>query len=132
MLIEEGEPVTLRAGRIELIDRVIAWRRSYGLYVILDLHGAPGSQTGTNIDDSEHDQPELFIQEHNRRMTIELWRILAERYKDEWIVVVYDLLNEQGTSGDFALHEQMCLTLVWNEHEWASCSYWYSRSLRFS
>jgi hypothetical protein len=94
MLIEDREPVTFRAGRIELIDRVIAWCRSYGLYVILDLHGAPGGQTGANIDDSEHDQPELFIHEHYRRMTIELWRMLAERYKDEWIVAGYDLLNE--------------------------------------
>lgn len=79
---------------LELIDRVIGWCRKYGLYVILDLHGAPGGQTGTNIDDSENDQPELFMKEQNRRATIELWRILAQRYRDEWIVAGYDLLNE--------------------------------------
>jgi hypothetical protein len=79
---------------LKLIDRMIEWCRSYRLYVILDLHGAPGGQTGTNIDDSANDQPELFLSEENRRETIALWRMLAERYKEEWIVAGYDLLNE--------------------------------------
>src|SRR5271170_3485503 len=35
-----------------LLDRVIGWSREAGLYVILDMHCAPGGQTGTNIDDS--------------------------------------------------------------------------------
>ena len=34
------------------IDRCIDWCREAGLWVVLDLHGAPGGQTGTNIDDS--------------------------------------------------------------------------------
>lgn len=94
MLIEDGEPLRVKEGRLLLIDRVIAWCRKYSIYVILDLHGAPGGQTGTNIDDSEKDKPELFTDESNRRLTIALWRMLAERYKNEWIVAGYDLLNE--------------------------------------
>ena len=35
-----------------LLDRLIAWSRAENLYVILDLHAAPGGQTGANIDDS--------------------------------------------------------------------------------
>ncbi|RKP49994.1 glycoside hydrolase family 5 protein [Cohnella endophytica] len=81
-------------GHLELLDRVIGWCRKHGVYVILDLHGAPGGQTGTNIDDSPRDKPELFLDENNRRLTIALWRMLAERYRDEWIVAGYDLLNE--------------------------------------
>jgi len=93
-LLEDGEPVRFRPRSIERIDTFIAWCRKYRLYVILDLHGAPGGQTGTNIDDSEHDQPELFLNEAYAQRTIELWRMLADRYKDEWIVGGYDLLNE--------------------------------------
>lgn len=81
-------------GHLQLIDRVIRWCERHRLYVILDLHGAPGGQTGTNIDDSEHNQPELFQFEENQRRTVDLWRMLAQRYKDEWIVAGYDLLNE--------------------------------------
>lgn len=93
-LLGEDEPLRLIPGRIEVIDSVIAWCRKHSLYVILDLHGAPGGQTGTNIDDSEHNKPELFIMESCQRLTVELWRVIAERYKEEWIVAGYDLLNE--------------------------------------
>ena len=36
----------------ELMDRLMKWARKDGIYVIIDLHCAPGGQTGTNIDDS--------------------------------------------------------------------------------
>ncbi|MBJ6359763.1 cellulase family glycosylhydrolase [Paenibacillus sp. GCM10012307] len=87
-------PGVYHEGHLALLDRVIAWCRQYRLYVILDLHGAPGGQTGTNIDDSRDNLPELFLDEAHQSETIAIWRMLAERYKDEWIVAGYDLLNE--------------------------------------
>jgi endoglucanase len=94
-LMKEGMlPLQVKEHRLAYIDRLIAWCREHRLYVILDLHGAPGGQTGTNIDDSERDQPELFTDDKNKQLTVELWRMLAARYKDEWIVAGYDLLNE--------------------------------------
>nr|WP_240644504.1 glycoside hydrolase family 5 protein [Paenibacillus paeoniae] len=83
-----------REDRLVLLDRVIDWCRMYGLYVILDLHGAPGGQTGTNIDDSEFDRPDLFTDEIHWRQTVDIWRMLATRYRDDWIIAGYDLLNE--------------------------------------
>lgn len=85
---------TLIPRGLELIDRTIDWCRAHGLWVVLDLHGAPGGQTGTNIDDSPRGRPELFEDPTYRRQTIELWRALAERYARETIVAGYDLLNE--------------------------------------
>lgn len=90
----EADTIVYKENHLRLLDRLIDWCREHRLYVILDLHGAPGGQTGTNIDDSEHDQPELFMNERNKQNTIQLWRMLAERYKEEWIVAGYDLLNE--------------------------------------
>lgn len=81
-------------GIINRIDQVIEWCSRHEVYVILDLHGAPGGQTGTNIDDSEFDSPDLFINEHNIQLVIDFWIQIATRYKDEWIVAGYDLLNE--------------------------------------
>lgn len=77
-----------------LIDRLIDWCRDHRLWVLLDLHGAPGGQTGTNIDDSPNNLPELFMDEQYRRHTVDLWRELARRYRDEPVVLGYDLLNE--------------------------------------
>ncbi|CDN41871.1 cellulase family glycosylhydrolase [Paenibacillus sp. P22] len=79
---------------LKLLDDVIGWCRKWKLYVILDMHGAPGGQTGANIDDSEKDLPELYISPEHRQAAIDMWRMLAGRYRDEWIVAGYDLLNE--------------------------------------
>ena len=35
-----------------LLDRAIGWCKDEGLLVVIDLHAAPGGQTGANIDDS--------------------------------------------------------------------------------
>lgn len=79
---------------LALLDRVVGWCRKWNVYAILDMHGAPGGQTGANIDDSERDQPELFMRADYRQAAIDMWRMLARRYRDEWIVAGYDLLNE--------------------------------------
>lgn len=76
-----------------LLDRVIAWCREAGLWVILDLHCAPGGQTGTNIDDS-WGYPWLFESAKDQELTIDVWRRLAAHYRDEPTVLGYDLLNE--------------------------------------
>ena len=51
--------------------------------MILDLHGAPGGQTGKNIDDSANDHPELFRDPKYQDRTVKLWTEIARRYKDE-------------------------------------------------
>ena len=76
------------------IDQLIDWCRESRLYVILDMHGAPGGQTGQNIDDSEDDQPYLFMDRGFEEELIFLWKELAGRYKNEAVVAGYDLLNE--------------------------------------
>ncbi len=88
---ENGAPI--EAG-YAMIDRLIEWCRAHKLWVLLDLHGAPGGQTGTNIDDSPQNLPELFLEPRYRELTVRLWRDLAARYRDETVVLGYDLLNE--------------------------------------
>lgn len=88
---DSGEPI--EAG-LRLIDQLIEWCRTHRLWVLLDLHGAPGGQTGTNIDDSPNNKPELFMDPAHRASTVRLWRGLAQRYADETVVLGYDLLNE--------------------------------------
>ncbi len=95
LLMEEDSqnPVFINAG-FQYIDNLILWCKKYGVYIFLDLHAAPGGQTGKNIDDSANDTPALFTTEANRTKTIELWKEIARRYKDEPTVAGYDLLNE--------------------------------------
>jgi hypothetical protein len=76
-----------------LLDRAIAWCRDRHLWVILDMHCAPGGQTGTNIDDS-WGYPWLFESDEQRQLAVGFWRSIAQRYADDPTVLGYDLLNE--------------------------------------
>jgi hypothetical protein len=91
-LVEDHPEIWLEEG-FKRLDDVIKWCKEENLYVLLDLHAAPGGQTGDNIDDS-WSYPWLFEDERAQQTTIALWKKLAERYKDETIVIGYDLLNE--------------------------------------
>lgn len=75
------------------IDQVVEWCRKYGLYVILDMHDAPGGQTGDNIDDS-YGYPWLLECEASQALYADIWQRIADHYKDEPVILGYDLLNE--------------------------------------
>ena len=81
------------ADGFELLDRLVDWSRAEHIYVILDLHAAPGGQTGANIDDSAG-YPWLYNSPQEQEHVIAVWRRLAARYRDEPTVLGYDLLNE--------------------------------------
>ena len=95
----EEEPVagsqTWLSEGFEIIDELLRWCSEREIYLILDLHAAPGGQ-GYNADISDYDptKPSLWESEANKEKTVELWRKLAERYKDEPWIGGYDLINE--------------------------------------
>ncbi|MDH7604154.1 MAG: cellulase family glycosylhydrolase [Melioribacter sp.] len=91
-LIEDHPEIFLEEG-FKRLDDVIKWCKEFNLYVVLDMHAAPGGQTGDNIDDS-WGYPFLFESNLMQQTTINLWKKIAERYKDETIILGYDLLNE--------------------------------------
>ena len=76
-----------------LLDRVISWARENHLYVILDMHAAPGGQTGSNIDDS-WGYPWLYEDEASQQLAADTWKRIANHYRDNTTVLGYDLLNE--------------------------------------
>jgi len=84
---------TSRDDGFEVFDRVLGWCREAGLYVILDMHDAPGGQTGSNIDDS-YGYPYLYESEKNQQLCCDIWKRIAQRYANDTIVIGYDLLNE--------------------------------------
>ena len=90
----EGENTWLTKG-FTIIDELLQWCEENEVYLILDLHAAPGGQ-GANaaISDYNSDLPSLWESDLNKNKTIALWKKLAERYKDKEWIGGYDLLNE--------------------------------------
>lgn len=78
------------------LDDFIARAKTYGLYVILDLHGAYGSQNGKDHSGEVKEPAEVdfYRNEEMQALTVKLWKAIADRYKDEPAVAGYDILNE--------------------------------------
>ncbi|MFH0759590.1 MAG: carbohydrate-binding protein [Bacteroidota bacterium] len=89
-----GEQTWLPRG-FEMIDSLLDWCGDNGMYLILDLHGAPGGQ-GKNADISDYDPTKLSLWESqdNKDKTVALWKKLAQRYSNEPWIGAYDLINE--------------------------------------
>lgn len=90
---EDYMGLTGRQDGFEILDQVIKWCKQNDLYVILDMHVAPGGQTGDNIDDS-YGYPWLFTEKAYQDQFVDIWKQIATRYKNEPSILGYDLLNE--------------------------------------
>ena len=89
-----GENTWIETGFI-LVDNLLEWCEENNMYLILDLHAAPGGQGfGSDINDYDPNLPSLWESEENKNKTIALWGQIANRYKDEPWIGGYDLLNE--------------------------------------
>lgn len=89
-----GEQTWLNKG-FDMVDSLLSWCASNNMYLILDLHAAPGGQ-GYNASISDYDpsKPSLWESEENRIKTVALWKKLAENYSNEPWIGGYDLINE--------------------------------------
>jgi len=93
LFVTDTAPAQLEGEGYRLLDDVVGWCKKEDLYVILDMHGAPGGQTGDNIDDS-WGYPFLFESAESQDLTVAIWRKIAARYRNEPAIIGYDLLNE--------------------------------------
>ena len=90
-----GTPDVWNEQGFALVDDIIKWCTLAGVYVILDLHAAPGGQSdNSGISDYDITKPSLWESAENRSKTVRLWDKISERYKNEPWVAGYDLINE--------------------------------------
>jgi len=105
----EGE-LTWREIGFAMTDSLLSWCSANEMYLILDLHAAPGGQgNDIPIADVDTTKPKLWESELNKQKTVALWYRLAERYRDEPWIGGYDLINETNfpLEGNKALRELM-------------------------
>jgi endoglucanase len=79
----------------QLTDSLLSWCSKNKVYLILDLHAAPGGQGHDQaISDYDPQKPSLWTSKANRDKTVALWKRIAGHYKNEPWIGGYDLLNE--------------------------------------
>lgn len=93
-----NEDGTLKEYGKERLEWFLCEAQERGIYVLVDMHGAFGSQNGKDHsgDISNPDVGHFFDNEENIQKTIRLWQEIAEVTKDNPWVAGYDLLNEPG------------------------------------
>lgn len=106
-----GQNTWLETG-FRLTDNLLKWCKKNNIYLILDLHAAPGGQGNDRpIADVDTLKPNLWKSEANQKKTIALWKKLAERYKNEEWIGGYDLINETN----YKLEENQALRNLFSE-----------------
>jgi len=89
----------LRDNAFKKLDWFVEECSKRGIYVILDLHGAFGSQNGQDhsgeVIDNVSDVT-FFSNSYNKNKTLELWKTVASHYANNPAVAAYDTLNEPG------------------------------------
>jgi aryl-phospho-beta-D-glucosidase BglC (GH1 family) len=83
------------------LDQLLKWCKQHRVDVILDMHGAPGAQSNKEIADSDGEARLWTEYEKYMPVTIKIWTEIARRYKDETIIIGYDLLNEPVTPSGY-------------------------------
>jgi hypothetical protein len=91
---KEGEITWLEEG-FKMTDDLLSWCADNNIYLILDLHAAPGGQgKDAAISDYDDSKPSLWESAANQDKMVALWKKLAERYKDNPWIGAYDIINE--------------------------------------
>lgn len=84
----------IRTNAFDQLDWAIDTCKELGMYVLLDLHGAPGGHTGGWVTGGHTDSNEFWTNETYQAWTVKIWQTIAARYQDEAAVCGYGLLNE--------------------------------------
>jgi len=93
-------PFTYKETGFARIDQVLRWCEKHGLYVILDLHAAPGWQ---NVHWHSDNASRISLLWENRTYQdrfVALWKEFARRYRNAAVVAGYNLLNEPCTNNN--------------------------------
>lgn len=111
----------------ERMDWFVAEAAERNIYVILDCHGAPGSQNGSDHSGKDGGNnkflaSEFFVGENvdaNQELFYKIWEAIAEHYKGNPWVAGYDLLNEAYCTYRYStgMPDQMLRSVLWNVYD---------------
>ena len=87
-----------------IVDELISWCEPYNMYIILDMHCAPGAQNGGPISDSDG-TARLWLEDGYKELTVQIWKEIATYYSDNTLIGGYDLINEPVLPGGVSLEE---------------------------
>ncbi|WP_157756732.1 glycoside hydrolase family 5 protein [Plantactinospora sp. KBS50] len=90
----DDAPFQIKPEGFRHLDRLIEQCARHGIYTMLDLHAVPGYQNQDWHSDNPTHVAHFWRHPHFQDRVVNLWRALAEHYRDEPYVLGYNPLNE--------------------------------------
>ncbi len=107
----ESSPFEYDEAGFSLLDAIIAWCEKYKVYLILDMHLAPGIQNPHDFVVHREQSYQFWSETRYQERFYALWTTIAKRYAQRKIIAGYDLLNE-GTAPDVMQYLKVINTAV--------------------
>ena len=96
--VVEEAPGVLQDDWYRHFDRAIEACEARGLYVLIDLHGAPRRQSAAKPT-GRRGVNRFFFEPAAQDRAMTIWRAIAHRYRDRPAVFAYEALNEPWGAG---------------------------------
>ena len=80
-------------GAAKYLDKAVKWAEKYGIKVLVDLHGAPGSQNGFD-NSGQFTKNATWTRGDNIEHTLDVIQMIGKRYANNPAVAAIGLLNE--------------------------------------
>ena len=93
LLQSDEAPYAIKEDGFKWLDRAVSMAESSGIYIILDLHSAPGGQSLDQCT-GQAGQNHLWNNPVNQKREVDIWRAIATRYRNRSAVAAYDIMNE--------------------------------------
>jgi endoglucanase len=91
---DDAKPFVIKEDGFAHLDRVIDDCARHGIYTVVDLHALPGSQNHHWHSDNPTHLPMFWTHAHFQDRVVNLWEVIADRYKDNPWVAGYNPINE--------------------------------------
>ena len=98
---DEFTPYSYKESGFARLEQAVGWCEKHGLYVILDMHAAPGYQSTDWHSDNSSRRSLFWDTKDFQDRFIALWEELARRYNGRGVIAGYNLLNEPMTNAKF-------------------------------
>ncbi len=95
LLENPATPGVYLASGWAILDNLVRWAQQDHVYIVLDMHAAPGGQSdGFTADNDDPTGPSLWDSPQSQDDMVAMWQAIAARYAGDSAIAGYDLLNE--------------------------------------
>lgn len=96
LLEDDNNPYVYKETGLQWIDQNIEWAEKYNIKILLNMHIPQGAKSTDSYDEHVGSLNLFFGPDavDNRSRLKEMWKFLANRYKDNTTILGYGLLNE--------------------------------------